>query len=78
MKRLAILTSLLMIEALILAGLGGAAGMALASVGLNRLPTLLPQQAAQFGFELQLGTTAIAYCIAAAFLSGERFGRRRD
>lgn len=63
------LTGLLMTEALILAGLGGAAGIALASLVIDRVPALLPPQAAQFGFELQLGTTALAYCIAAAFVA---------
>lgn len=61
------LTGLLMMEALILAGLGGAAGVALASLALDRVPALLPDQAAQFGFRLALDATAIAYCIAGSF-----------
>lgn len=61
------LTGLLLLEGLLVACLGGAAGIGLAAAGLNRMPALLPEQASQIGFDLQLNSIVIAYCLATSF-----------
>jgi putative ABC transport system permease protein len=59
------LVGLLMFESLLLAGVGAAAGMALAYLAMGQLPSMLPSQVAQLGFELRWNTTAVLYCVLA-------------
>jgi predicted permease len=59
------LTGLLMFESLLLAGAGAAAGMGLAYLAMGRLPSMLPSQVAQLGFELRWNATAVFYCVLA-------------
>ena len=59
------LAGLLMFESLLLAGAGAAAGMGLAYLAMGQLPSMLPSQVAQLGFELRWNSTAVLYCVIA-------------
>lgn len=59
------LVGLLMFESLALAGAGAAAGMGLAYLAMGRLPSILPAQAVQVGFDLRWNATAVLYCVLA-------------
>jgi predicted permease len=63
------ITRLLMLESLIVAVLAAGAGIALSNAGLAAIPSLLPDQVRQFGFELSMDKAVVAYCILAAVLA---------
>jgi predicted permease len=63
------ITRLLILESTIVAALAAGVGLALANAGLAAIPSLLPAQVLQFGFELSMDKAVVAYCILAAVLA---------
>ena len=63
------ITRLLLLESTIVAALAAAAGIALSNAGLAAIPSLLPDQVTQFGFELRMDRAVVAYCVLAAVIA---------